>query len=120
MSRLTTAGRVAVAAAAVAGLVACSANSAAPTTAAFHLPDAFQPDNAQVSCLLHQTDAPTTEYEGGPSATLKLQLPFMAYIKANGGEAFCDGRPATDIDRRWAALYVRLTNSPADVKGITG
>jgi hypothetical protein len=45
--------------------------------------------------LLHQTDAPTTEFEGGPSATLKLQLPFMAYIKANGGEAFCDGRPAT-------------------------
>ncbi|MDQ1681123.1 MAG: hypothetical protein QOI42_1982 [Frankiaceae bacterium] len=120
MSRLTTGGRAAVAAVAIAGLAACSSRSATSTVAVFRLPDAFQPDNAQASCLLHQTDAPTTAYEGGTSAALTLQLPFMAYYKANGTKAFCDGKTATDLDRKWAAVYVRLTSSPADVKGVTG
>jgi hypothetical protein len=120
MSRLAPGGRAAFVAVVIAGLAACTSRSPAPAAAVFRLPDGFQPNNAQASCLLHQTDAPSREYEGGTSATLKLQLPFMAYYTANGTKSFCDGKPATDLDRQWAAVYVRLTSSPADVTGAAG
>ena len=107
---------------AAAALSGCSSTtSAAPATGAkFQLPPGFAVQAATQTCLLHQTDAPTKEFMGGPSASLALQLPFMAYLTANGTKAFCDGKPATDTDKKWADLYVTLTNQPAKVSGILG
>ena len=107
---------------AAAGLVGCSsATSAAPATGAtFQLPPGFAVQAAAQTCLLHQTDPPTKEFMGGPSASPAVQLPFMAYLTANGTKAFCDGKPATDTDKKWAELYVKLTSQPALVSAILG
>ena len=107
-----------LAAAAIAGCLSGTKTPAGPAT--FHVPDGFVVQAASQSCLLHQTDAPTKEFTGGTAATLALQLPFMAYLTANGTKAFCDGKPATDTDKKWAELYVTLTGNADKVTGITG
>ena len=110
---------LAIAAAALSGC--SSSTSAAPATGAkFQLPPGFAIQAATQTCLLHQTDAPTKEFMGGPSASPTEQLSFMAYFTANGTKAFCDGKPATDTDKKWAELYVTLTSQPAKVSGILG
>ncbi|MCU1677592.1 MAG: hypothetical protein JWM93_2350 [Frankiales bacterium] len=117
--------RIAVGAAALAlvpltGCTPAATTSASPSAAAaFHMQDGFQPGNATEPCLMHQTDAPTAAFQGGTPATLAVQLPFLAYFKANGNKAFCDAKPATDIDKKWAELYATLTKSPGDVAAIT-
>ncbi len=105
----------------VAGASATGSASMPGATGAgpFQLPPNFQPNSASQPCLLHQAAEPTSAYMGGASATPALQLPFMAYLRANGKKAFCDGKPATDVDKKWAAVYVTLTSNPADVAGIT-
>ena len=103
-----------------AALAGCSSAKAPAGPATFHVQDGFVVQAASQTCLLHQTDAPTKEFMGGPSASPSLQLPFMAYLTANGTKAFCDGKPATDTDKKWAALYVTLTGQADKVKGITG
>ncbi|MDQ1727802.1 MAG: hypothetical protein QOK14_1847 [Frankiaceae bacterium] len=105
---------------ALAGCTSRAATTATPSAvASFHVQEGFQPSSASQPCLLHQTDAPTNEFMGGPSASPGLQLPFMAYLRANGNKAFCDGTPPTDIDKKWAVLYVTLTDNAADVAAIT-
>jgi len=103
-------------------LAGCSAQVATPATpstaAGFHLPDDFQPNTAAQSCLLHQDADPTSAYLGGASASPALQLPFMAYLHANGNKAFCDGKAATAVDKKWAAAYVTLTGDAADVAAL--
>jgi len=131
MPRLTLwSGALAVAALSLAGCTSHGSTTSAPASASgaaasggaaaavFHLPENFQPNSAAASCLLHQDANPTTAYMGGESATPALQLPFMAYLRANGNKPFCDGKAATDIDKKWAALYVTLTTNAADVAGI--
>lgn len=94
-------------------LVACGSNQ--PTSqAAFQVQPGVQPNAASQRCQLHQTQAPTTAYPGGPNGTTALELPFLAYYTANGNKAYCDGKPPTDTDKTWARLYVDLTgNTPA-------
>lgn len=100
-------------------LVGCSSAKTA-AVAQFHTQDGFTVQSATEPCLLHQTDAPTKEFMGGPSASPALQLPFMAYLKANGNKAFCDGKPATDIDKKWAQEFVTQTGSADSVSFVTG
>lgn len=71
-------------------------------------------------CLVHQTRQPTGAYEGGENTMTELELDFLRYYTAHGNQAFCDGKPATDLDRTWAQLYARLTNNPTNVNGILG
>ena len=104
-----------------AAIAGCSSGAKTPAgPATFHVPDGFVVQAASTTCLLHQTDAPTKEFMGGSSASLALQLPFMAYLTANGTKPFCDGKPATDIDKKWAELYVTLTGQADKVTGMTG
>jgi hypothetical protein len=103
------------------GLSGCSSSSKAPAgPATFVTQEGFSVQAATQPCLLHQADAPTREFMGGPSSSPAVQLPFMAYLTANGTKAFCDGKPATGTDKKWADLYVTLTNQPGKVTGITG
>jgi hypothetical protein len=69
-------------------------------------------------CQLHQTDAPTSAYRGGPDSDPSLELPFLAYFTANGDKRYCDGKPPTATDKAWAQLYVRLTGNTAAVRRI--
>ena len=125
MSRSVRLAAWALSAMAVSGLAGCkSSTSATPTPTAgpavFHVQEGFSPNSAKEPCLLHQTDAPTSAFVGGASSDPKRELPFLAYYRANGKKAFCDGKPSTAVDKQWAQLYVQLTNNPADVAGITG
>ena len=82
-------------------------------------PPAFQP-GAEATCLLHQDDLPDATFRGGPDARPRPQLTFLAYYTAAGRKPFCDGAPATDVDRAWARLYVDLTGRPSNVATALG
>lgn len=94
----------------------CSQGSTDPAEAPPVLvtqPD-FQP-GATPACLMHQTEQPNTAYEGGTTSQTVPQLTFLAYYTAAGKKPFCDGAAATDTDKKWAQLYVKLTDNPANV-----
>jgi hypothetical protein len=103
--------------AAALGLVGCSGGKPA-TEAVFHVQEGARPGAASEPCQLHQTQAPTAAYQGGPESVTRLELPFLAAYTANGNKPYCDGKPPTSVDKDWARLYVRLTGNDAAVKGI--
>lgn len=107
----------ALAVAMAAGLAGCSNNSS--SAAVFRSQSAARIDQPQ-ACLLHQNAAPTAAYQGGSSENPDDELGFLAYYTANGNKPFCDNKSATAMDKTWAALYVSLTNAPANVSAITG
>lgn len=95
---------------------ACSQGPADPADAPAVLvtQPGFAP-GAKPPCLLHQTARPNTAYEGGSSSRSVPQLTFLAYYTATGTKAFCDGGAASDTDRVWAQLYVKLTGNAKNV-----
>jgi hypothetical protein len=98
-------------------LAGCSGGGP-PAQAVFHVQSGVQPQTAARSCQLHQTDAPTSAYRGGPKSDPALELPFLAYFTANGDKPYCDGKPPTATDRAWAHLYVQLTGNTGAVRRI--
>jgi hypothetical protein len=98
-------------------LAGCSSDKPA-TQAVFKVQDGVQPNAAAQACQLHQTQAPTSAYRGGPHGTTALELPFLASYTANGNKRYCDGKPPTGIDKDWARLYVKLTGNSAAVSKI--
>jgi hypothetical protein len=84
----------------------------------FHVQRGVQPNAAERPCQLHQTDAPTSGYRGGQATEPTLELPFLAYLTANGDKPYCDGKGPTGTDKEWATLYVRLTGNQAKVERI--
>jgi hypothetical protein len=69
---------------------------------------------------MHQTEQPNTAYAGGADSQPTPQLTFLAYYTAAGRAPFCDGQAATDTDKAWAELYIRLTANPANVSTVLG
>lgn len=90
-----------------AALSACSESSTGPLDA--------QTATPSPSCRVHQTRQPGGLYTAGTHADTISVLELMHYYTAHGTKAFCDGRPATDTDRRWTALYTKLGGAPAHV-----
>jgi hypothetical protein len=99
-------------------LVAGCSGGGPPAQAVFHVQSGVRPQTAARPCQLHQTDAPTSAYRGGPNSDPTLELPFLAYFTANGNKPYCDGRPPTATDRAWARLYVELTGDTAAVQRV--
>lgn len=91
-----------------------------PTQAVFHVQPGVAPRAAERTCQLHQTDPPTSGYRGGQASEPTLELPFLAYFRANGDKPYCDGKPPTGTDKEWARLYVELTGNASAVRGILG
>ena len=110
-------GALLVALTAVVVLAGCSGGGP-PRQAVFRSQPGVHVDAAARSCQLHQTDAPTSAYRGGPNSDPSLELPFLAYFTANGDKPYCDGRPPTATDRAWAHLYVDLTGNTKAVERI--
>lgn len=88
------------------GVALAGCGSSAPAGAA------FTSGSDSASCLVHQKHAPTTPYEGGASADSETELVFLRYVTAHGDQPFCDGKRANANDRKWGALYDRLTGNP--------
>jgi hypothetical protein len=99
-------------------LVGCSGGATPAQQAVFTVQDGVQPNAASQPCQLHQTQAPTSAYRGGPHGTTALELPFLASYTANGNKPYCDSKPPTSIDKDWARLYVDLTGNAVAVRKI--
>lgn len=63
---------------------------------------------ADGSCQIHQSALPSTAYTGGVNGDTEAILIMMGSYTAHGTQPYCDGRPATAVDRAWSRLYVRL------------
>jgi len=96
------------------------AGAPAPEQAVLQTPSGFHPGSAGPTCLLHQTQPPTSDYQGGPTAAPEPELTFLAYYSATGNREFCDGAPPTALDKDWAQLYAQLTGNPAPVARLLG
>jgi hypothetical protein len=61
---------------------------------------------AALTCMKHQPASPGTRYtDPALKNTLEI-LNLLRYYAANGNKPYCDRNPATDIDKKWAQLYV--------------
>ncbi|MFG2823332.1 hypothetical protein ACGFX4_28370 [Kitasatospora sp. NPDC048365] len=74
-----------------------------------------QPSAPSPSCIQHQQQEPGSRYTSGPSADPRSVLEMMRFYTANGTKAYCDGKPPTDTDRHWTALYTKLGGDPGHV-----
>lgn len=68
-----------------------------------------------VACMQHQTRQPTSAYRSGPDLNSPRQVRMLRYYTSNGNKDFCDGRPATAVDRAWMRLYVDAGARPDGV-----
>jgi hypothetical protein len=103
----------------LAGLLLAGCSDDKPASqAVFRTQGGGQPNAAAQPCQLHQTDAPTSAYRGGPHAVTALELPFLASYTANGNKPYCDKKPPSALDKEWARLYVELTGNSKAVAPI--
>jgi len=110
-------GGCVIALVAAAGCSASSSTSASTQHPAAAPIAAFDDQGANPQpCMAHQTRQPTPAYRAGDTAVSALELPMLAYYTANGDKPYCDGRPATAVDRAWLTLYVGDGADPAHVQ----
>lgn len=75
-------------------------------------------EQAEVSCMEHQTDSPGTAYTGGAKADTAAILAVFRYYVSNGDKGYCDGDGPDDQDLEWAQLVVDLGGSKDSVAPI--
>jgi len=95
-------------------LTACTARAAEPG------PVFDNEANADVSCLKHQASAPGARYSDEGERRSDEVLPLLRYYTAHGRKQFCDGQGASQNDKAWAQLYVRLGADRANVSTLVG
>jgi hypothetical protein len=83
-----------------AGLAACGGSKAAGT-GSFNAQG-----NRTLTCMAHQSATPAPRDRPGTTEDTESVLAYLHYYTANGDKPYCDGRPATSIDRQWLALYL--------------
>lgn len=75
---------------------------------------------AQLTCMKHQPAAPGPRYTDDTLRRTEDSLALLKYYTANGRKPFCDAGPATETDRAWAQLYVRLGADRTNVAPLAG
>lgn len=88
------------------GAVACS--PAAPDPGPRFDDESASGAEHELTCMKHQPRAPGTRYTDDTARDTGETLALLRYYTANGTKPYCDGRGPTEIDRRWAGIYVRL------------
>jgi hypothetical protein len=73
-----------------------------------------------VACMAHQSAFPGSRYTDPQRRDSAQVLTLLHYYTVNGSKPYCDGRPASADDRRWAELYVNLGADPGKVGGLLG
>lgn len=74
----------------------------------------------QLTCMRHQPTMPGARYTDVAHRRTDETLPLLRYYTSNAAKPYCDGAPPTDIDRRWAQLYVDLGADRATVANLLG
>jgi hypothetical protein len=85
----------------IAGLAACGGAHKVAAASTFN-----DQGNRTLTCMAHQAAAPVALDHPGSSEDPESVLTYLHYYTVNGDMAYCDGRAATTIDRRWLALYL--------------
>jgi hypothetical protein len=83
-----------------AGLAACGSNKGV-STGSFNVQG-----NRTLTCMAHQSATPAPRDRPGTTEDTESVLAYLHYYTANGNKPYCDGKPATSVDRQWLALYV--------------
>ncbi len=68
-----------------------------------------------VACMAHQPAPPGSRYDPQRQDTAQV-LTVLHYYTVNGSKPYCDGKPPSTVDRRWAQLYVALGADPTAVR----
>jgi hypothetical protein len=98
----------------IAGLAACGGGTSA-TVGSFN-----DQGNRVLSCMAHQSAAPATSYHPGTAEDPSHVLTYLHYYTVNGNKPYCDGHPATAIDRQWLDLYLAGGATRSNVAGALG
>jgi hypothetical protein len=61
-----------------------------------------------LSCMKHQPQPPGPRYLDDTLRRTEETLAVLRYYTANGGKPYCEGGAASETDRQWVDLYVRL------------
>lgn len=80
----------------------------------------FDDEGIEVSCMKHQPRPPGTRYTDDEQRRTGETLALLRYYTANGAKPYCDGEGPTEVDRRWAELYVRLGADRDNVAALLG
>ncbi|MEU8133198.1 hypothetical protein [Streptodolium elevatio] len=102
---------IAAAASALALLTACSGGGgkkAAPAAG----DGAFAPAPGTAACQEHQRNEPGVEYTSEEEGDTGKVFEMLRHYTANGLKPFCDGKAATDLDKRWADLFLGFGADP--------
>ncbi len=73
---------------------------------------------AAISCMKHQPASPGARYTDPAMKNTGEVFALLRYYTAHGRKPYCDGAPATDIDKQWAQLYVTQGADRANVAPI--
>lgn len=60
----------------------------------------------ELTCMKHQPASPGIRYTDPALKKTGEIFSLLRYYTANGNKPYCDGKPATGIDKQWAQLYV--------------
>jgi hypothetical protein len=61
---------------------------------------------AELTCMKHQPASPGIRYTDPALRNTAEIFTLLRYYTANGNKPYCDRKPATEIDKQWAQLYV--------------
>ncbi|WP_436774292.1 hypothetical protein [Yinghuangia sp. YIM S09857] len=107
MTRTTFTRRLAIvtAASVLALLTACSGGGGKKDAPAAG-DGGFAPAPGTAACQEHQANEPGVEYTSEEEGDTGKVFEMLRHYTANGRKPFCDGKPPTDLDKRWAGLFL--------------
>lgn len=108
MNRTAIRRRLAIAATAsvLALLTACSGGGGKKDAAPSGADGAFAPAPGTASCQEHQRNEPGVEYTSEEEGDTGKVFELLKHYTANGLKPYCDGKPPTDLDKKWSALFL--------------
>jgi hypothetical protein len=68
----------------------------------------------------HQTATPVPIDTPGLNEDPASVLAVLRYYTANGNKPYCDGEPASSVDRQWIGLYLAGGASRRNVRSALG
>lgn len=68
-----------------------------------------------ITCMQHQQDRPGERYLNPDNWDTDLTLPLLRYYTTNGKKPYCDGQAATEIDKLWLDIYLKLGADGANI-----
>ncbi len=71
-----------------------------------------------LTCMKHQLTSPGARYTDPALKNTVEIFNLLRYYTANGNKPYCDGNPATDVDKKWAQFYLTQGTARSNVASI--